>query len=127
MAITASDVTAICPTSLPDAVVDDIICMVESRIGDCVTSSYTDECTQDIILKYAACYFVESMGGEEVSQEKAANGSSVTYDIQGGGEGLRSNQWGRLLIQVDTAGCYSNLVADTFLCITVGPTNPSCY
>lgn len=128
MAVTSLDVQAICSSSLSDAVIDDVLCMVNARIGSCVTSSYPDECTQDLIIKYAACYFVSSMEGPEIKSERAANGASTNYNIVGDGEGLKSNQWGRLLINIDTAGCYSGLVADTFVFMTAGATDsPSCY
>lgn len=125
MAITTSQIRTLCPSSFPDEVYDDIICMVNARIGQCVTDSYPNECTQDTVLKYAACYFIADMSGPEASSEKAANGASVSYSLPDAGTGLKSNQWGRLLISVDIAGCYSNLVADEFFMFTAGATTNS--
>ncbi len=101
--------------------------MVYERMGDCVASSYPTEGTQDTLIKYATCHFIAMADGNEASQEKSANGASTSFEIHGGGDGLRATQWGRLLIQADTAGCYSNLVADTFMLVGIGPSNPSCY
>ncbi len=120
--ITPAEVNEICPNAFPTAVIDDLICMVQDRIGDCVETSYA-ECTGRTILKYAVCHFVESMQGGETSSKRAANGASVNYTNMGAGEGLSSTPSGRLLIQLDTAGCTSNLVNDTFLFTTVGSAN----
>ncbi len=111
--ITPADIKEICPSTLPDAVIEDLICMVQDRIGECVEASYV-ECTAKMILKYSVCHFVEQTQGDKVKSKKAANGASVTFDNAGtSSEGLDGTNAGRLVMSIDTAGCSSALVTTT--------------
>ena len=124
--ITAADIQAFCPNSLPDAVIDDLICTVQSKIGDCVEAAYP-VCEATTILKAAVCHLAQSIDGGEVKSERAPNGASTTYANNGAGEGLKSTQMGRLLLSLDTAGCSNALVAPTFLFLAAGnPATPVC-
>ena len=124
--ITPTDVRQFCKTTLPDAAIDSLICTVRSRIGSCVNSSYED-CVAKSLFIYAVCHFIEAAQGGSVTSKRAANGASIQIEQLGKGQGLRSTPSGRILIQLDISGCYSNLVADTFVFATVGNPNPSLY
>lgn len=122
--ITVEEVRATCPTSLPDTVIEGLICMVQDKMGQCVEDAYV-ECTGKNILIFAVCHFIQSMGGGYVKSKRAANGTQITFNETFSGEGLQSTTFGRLLIQVDTSVCYKNLVSDTFLFLSIGnPTTP---
>lgn len=116
---TPTDIKALLGTTLPDAVIDGIICMVDELVGDCLTSSY-QECTAENIFNWMVCHFIQAMGGGSVTQKRAANGSSISFEQYGTGEGLKSTPFGRMVLMADTQGCYSGLVADTFLFGVIG-------
>lgn len=116
---TPTDIKELIKTPLPDAVVDGIICMVDELVGPCLTSSYP-ECTAENIFNWMVCHFIQAMDGGSVTQKRAANGASISFEQYGTGEGLKSTPFGRMALTADTKGCYSNLVADTFLFGVIG-------
>ncbi len=122
--VTASDIKGLCPTSMSDSAVDNLILMVESRVGECVRESYP-ECEATVIISYAVCHFVEAAAGGSVTSRKSANGASVNVEQYGKGQGFRSTPSGRTLISLDIFGCTSKLVADTFVFTTIGDANRS--
>ncbi len=125
--ITPDEINALCPNSLPDAVIDNLICSITESMGSCAESSYP-LCTATIILQYAICHLVESSGLGEIKSERAPNGSNTTYENHGGGEGLKSTTFGRLLSNIDTKNCSDLFFAPSFLFISAGnPAAPGCY
>ena len=68
--ITPADIQAICPNSLPDAVVEDLICTVKDAMETCAEAAYA-LCTATNILKYAVCHLVQMTQGGEVKSERA--------------------------------------------------------
>lgn len=122
--VTDADVKALCKTAMADAVIDLTINSVQTKIGQCVCDTYDDD-TAKLIIMYAVCHFISASGSGDVTSRKAANGSSVSFEQHGTGEGLKSTQFGRLLIMADTEGCHSKLVADTFTFLSIGdPARP---
>ena len=122
--VNASDVKALCSTGLDDVVIDAMICAVQSKMGDCVQATY-DECVGKLILTYAVCHMAESQEGS-ITQERAANGSSVSQEYYGTGEGVKSTKAGRMLIMLDGSGCYNALFASPLLFGLVGETASPC-
>ena len=120
--ITPEEINALCPSSLPDAVVVDLICTVTDAMETCVETNYP-LCKATSILKYAVCHLVQNSTGGEIKSERAPNGASTTYENHNGGEGLKSTAFGRLVISLDTSLCYTALFAPTFLFISAG--NPA--
>tara|TARA_R110000850_G_scaffold261796_2_gene390013 strand:- start:300 stop:701 length:402 start_codon:yes stop_codon:yes gene_type:complete len=116
--VTPCDVKTFCTTSLGDQAIEALICVVQSKMGECVEAAY-DECVGKQVLIYAVCHMVESQSGEK-TQVRAANGASVSKQYHGTGEGVKSTQAGRMLIMIDSAGCYNNLFASPLLFGTVG-------
>tara|TARA_R110000782_G_scaffold242412_1_gene328924 strand:- start:629 stop:1030 length:402 start_codon:yes stop_codon:yes gene_type:complete len=116
--VTACDVKAFCTTSLGDQVIDALISIVQSKMGECVESAYPESDGKTVLI-YAVCHMVESQSGEK-TQIRASNGASVTKQYHGTGEGVKSTQAGRMLIMIDSAGCYNNLFASPLLFGTVG-------
>lgn len=122
--ITPEEINALCPNDLPDAVISNLIDTVVSSMGDCAESSY-DLPLATTILQYAICHLVQSSEGGEIKSERAANGSSTTYENHNGGEGLKSTSFGRLVISLDTNNCNVALFAPTFLFMSAGdPATP---
>ena len=118
--VTVADVKEFCVTPLSDAALTALITVVQSKMGECVETSYS--LNLDVgkqILIYAVCHLAQSQDGS-VTSEKAANGSSVSYGYYGTGEGVKSTSSGRLLVMIDSAGCYHNLFASPLLFTTVG-------
>ena len=116
--VTTSDVKEFCTTGLSDAAISALISVVQSKMGVCVEDAYTDDVGKQVLI-YAVCHMLESQGGS-ITSEKAANGSSVNYDYYGTGEGVRSTSSGRLLVMIDSAGCYNKLFVSPLLFDTVG-------
>ncbi len=122
--ITEDEINVLCPNSLPDAVITDLICTVADAMEACVESAYVT-CKAKSILQYAICHLVQNSDGGEVKSERAPNGSSTTYENHNGGEGLKSTSFGRLVISLDTSLCYNALFAPTFLFLSAGdPATP---
>lgn len=122
--VTAADIKGLCSTSMTDSAVDNLILMVESRVGDCVRQTYP-ECEATVIISYAVCHFIEAAAGGSVTSRKAANGASVNIEQYGKGQGFRTTPSGRILLSLDIQGCTSKLVADTFVFTTIGDANRS--
>ncbi len=121
--VTSCDVKEFCETGLSDAAIGSLICVVQSKMGECVEASY-DECVGKQVLIYAVCHMVESQEGS-ITQERAANGSSVSQEYYGTGEGVKSTKAGRMLIMLDSAGCYNALFVSPLLFGVVGdPASP---
>ena len=119
--VTPCDVKAFCTTSMSDEAINALICVVQSKIGECVESSY-DECVGKQVLIYATCHMLESAKGS-TTQKRAANGASISTEYYGTGEGVKSTPSGRLLIMIDSAGCYNGLFVSPLMFGTVG--NPA--
>ena len=116
--VTPCDVKAFCTTSMSDEAINALICVVQSKIGECVESSY-DECVGKQVLIYATCHMLESAKGS-TTQKRAANGASISTEYYGTGEGVKSTPSGRLLIMIDSAGCYNGLFVSPLIFGTVG-------
>jgi len=122
--VTPCDVKSFCSTSLSDQAINALICAVQSKIGDCVETNY-DECVGKLILTYAVCHMAESQKGS-VTQKRAANGASISTEYYGTGEGVKSTSAGRMLISLDSAGCYNALFATPLLFGSVGDAASPC-
>tara|TARA_R110000850_G_scaffold45552_1_gene115190 strand:+ start:3613 stop:3996 length:384 start_codon:yes stop_codon:yes gene_type:complete len=116
--VTACDVKAFCTTGLSDAAIDSLIAVVQSKMGACVESSY-DATVGKQILIYATCHMAESAAGEK-TQVRSASGASVSKQYHGTGEGVKSTSSGRLLIMIDSAGCYNQLFASPLFFGVIG-------
>ncbi len=119
--ITPDDIKEFCNTSLSDAAIDALICVVQDKMGACAESSY-EECVGKQILIYATCHLIESAKGS-TTQKRAANGASISTEYYGTGEGLKSTPSGRTLLMIDSAGCYNGLFVSPLILGTVG--NPA--
>ena len=122
--VTPCDVRELCETGLSDGAINGMICAVQAKMGECVESTY-DECVGKLILTYAVCHMAESQEGS-VTQERAANGSSVSQEYYGTGEGVKSTKAGRMLIMLDSAGCYNALFVSPLFFGVVGETASPC-
>lgn len=118
IAITPDDIKEFCSTSLSDAAINALICVVQDKMGACAESSYS-ECVAKQVLIYATCHLIESAKGS-ATQKRAANGASISQEYYGTGEGLKSTPSGRTLLIIDSAGCYNNLFASPLIFGTVG-------
>jgi hypothetical protein len=126
MAVTIGDIREECPTSLSDDAINRLICVVDAKMGACLTTSY-DECLADTIKIYAVCHMIESTQYGAVTSKRAPNGASTNYKQYGAGEGAKSTPHGRLLAQIDTAGCYQVLIPDALTFVSIGnPNSPVC-
>jgi hypothetical protein len=101
--ITAADVKAFLAElgySIPDALLTPILCRVNSII-ECMDGAGYDDCTQQLILLYAAALMSASSGARRIKSQGAPNGASRSFDY---GDG--SIAWLRdSLSSLDTNGC----------------------
>lgn len=125
IALTPADVKEFCSTSLSDAAISSLICVVQAKMGTCAEDAYT-ECLAKQVLVYAVCHLVEAAKGGSVTSKRAANGASVNVEQYGSGEGLKSTPSGRLLIMIDTEGCYELLIASPLLFTSIGEAARPC-
>lgn len=117
--ISASDVREFCKTSMTDTAIDILIVVVKDKMETCAESAYSATVAKQVLI-YAVCHMIDSQKGGSVTSKRAANGASVSIEQYGTGEGLKSTPSGRLLLMIDSAGCYNSLFASPLLFTTVG-------
>lgn len=94
--------------TIPDAILDPILCRVNS-ILDCLVAAGYDPCTQKLILMYAAALMAASSGARRIKSQGAPNGASRSFDY-----GEDSLTWlQKSMEKMDTAGCTKNLPITT--------------
>ena len=123
--VSVSDVKSFCKTSLPDAAIEALICVVQDKMGECAQDAYS-ECVAKLVLTYAVCHLIESQKGGSTKSKRAANGASVTIEQYGTGEGLKSTPSVRLLLMIDSAGCYNQLFVSPLVFLSVGDAASPC-
>lgn len=120
--ITAADVKAFLAElgySIPDSLLTPILCRVNSIIP-CMDGAGYDDCTQQLILLYAAALMSASSGARRIKSQGAPNGASRSFDY-----GDDAISWLRdSLSALDTNGCADELPitagSSVGLFITVG-------
>lgn len=120
--LTLSDFKARFPSiSAPDVVIHDLIDMV-AQIQPCLESNYSDAVARMIAYNLVA-HFCEESSGKRVKSHTAANGASQSYDFGAGKDGLGSTSYGRVALQMDTAGCTGAFTASGVVILCVGGRN----
>lgn len=122
--VTPCDVKEFCSTGMSDNAINSLIAVVQSKMGACVETSY-DESVGKQVLIYAACHMIESQGGL-ITQERAANGASTSFEYHGSGEGVKSTQAGKMLMMIDDKQCYNLLFASPLFFGVVGNAASPC-
>ena len=107
--------------TVPDVVIEDFITMVE-QIQPCLESNYSDAVASMIAYNLVA-HFCEESSGRRVKSHTAANGASQSYDFGAGKDGLGATSYGRVALQMDTAGCTGALTASGVVILCVGGRN----
>jgi hypothetical protein len=105
--------------SIPTALLTPILCRVNSIIP-CMDGAGYDDCTQQLILLYAAALMSASSGARRIKSQGAPNGASRSFDY-----GDDAISWLRdSLSALDTNGCADELPitagSSVGLFITVG-------
>jgi hypothetical protein len=105
--ITAADVKAFLAElgySIPDALLNPILCRVNSII-ECMDGAGYDACTQQLILLYAAALMSASSGARKIKSQSAPSGASRSFEY-----GDDAVTWLRnSLLTLDTNGCTGDL------------------
>ncbi|WP_419792560.1 DUF7370 family protein [Serratia fonticola] len=105
--ITAADVQAFLGElgySIPSALLTPILCVVNG-ILPCMDGAGYDDCTQTLILLYAAALMSASSGARKIKSQSAPSGASRSFEY-----GDDSIVWLRnSLAQLDTNGCTADL------------------
>ena len=107
--------------SAPDVVIQDFIGMV-AQIQPCLEANYPDAVARMIAYNLVA-HFCEESSGKRVKSQTAANGASQSYDFGTGKDGLGSTPYGRVALQMDTAGCTGALTSSGVVILCVGGRN----
>jgi len=105
--ITAADVKAVQPTTLPDSVIDDIIATLD-QADACLDANSVPDATQRLLKLYGAAHMVYGTAKGNVQSERSPTGASRTY--REGGSGLDSSPWGSQVLQFDEYGCVTSLL-----------------
>ena len=120
--LTLADFKARFPgVSAPDVVIDDFIAMVE-QIQPCLEANYPDAVARMIAYNLIA-HFCEESSGKRVKSQTAANGASQSYDFGTGKDGLSATSYGRIALQMDTAGCTGAFTSSGVVILCVGGRN----
>lgn len=108
--VSVSDVKDLTGTNLPDSIVEMQINMVISRCGDCLDASYSESEANFIALMAAAALVDASSSSTLIKSERAANGSSTTYQDKTVSQSMfNDNQYGAQALAFDTHGCLLSL------------------
>ena len=105
--ITAADVQAFLGElgySIPAALLDPILCVV-NKIIPCLDGAGYDDCTAKLILMYAAALMATSSGARRIKSQGAPSGASRSFDY--GDDGITRLR--DSLAKLDTSGCTSEL------------------
>ncbi|PBI79608.1 hypothetical protein A9993_07585 [Rahnella victoriana] len=90
--------------SIPSSLLTPILCRVNSII-DCLDGAGYDDCTQTLIMMYAAALMSASSGARKIKSQSAPSGASRSFEY-----GDDSITWLRdSLAALDTSGCTSVL------------------
>lgn len=86
--------------SIPSSLLTPILCRVNSII-DCLDGAGYDDCTQTLIMMYAAALMSASSGARKIKSQSAPSGASRSFEY-----GDDSITWLRdSLTALDTSGC----------------------
>lgn len=86
--------------SIPSSLLTPILCRVNSII-DCLGGAGYDDCTQTLIMMYAAALMSASSGARKIKSQSAPSGASRSFEY-----GDDSITWLRdSLAALDTSGC----------------------
>lgn len=86
--------------TIPSALLTPILCRVNSII-DCLDGAGYDDCTQTLIMMYAAALMSASSGARKIKSQSAPSGASRSFEY-----GDDSITWLRnSLLSLDIAGC----------------------
>lgn len=103
--VTAEEVNAAFPNTLPDSVIDGFIATVDAADA-CLDANVTDADAQHTLKLYGVGHLVQTASGSAlVSSERAATGASVSYR-----DGKSTSAWSMLQV-MDTAGCITGLLS----------------
>lgn len=120
--VTIPDLRARFPTlTAPDELLGDIIELV-GTISPCVDASYP-ESTAKLIQMYLCAHFGELSAGRRVKSQAAPSGASQSFDYGASGQGLSETAYGRMVLNIDTAGCAGALAGSQFDLLVVGGRN----
>ena len=107
--------------SSPDVLIQDFIDMV-AQIQPCLEVNYPDAVARMIAYNLVA-HFCEESGGKRVKSQSAPSGASQSYDLGTGKDGLVSTSYGRVALQMDTAGCTGAFAASGVVILCLGGRN----
>ena len=116
--VTVEEVKEYCNPGLSDAFIEKYIYMVEQKIGPCLEANY-DEVTASFIVLNLVAHLTCGKKGQK-SSTRAPNGASISFNLSAAKDGLRSSEYGEQAFMLDTAKCYTGLLADTFMFEVVG-------
>lgn len=90
--------------AIPGSLLEPILCRANSIIP-CMVGAEYDDCSQKLILMYAAALMSASSGARRIKSQGAPSGASRSFDY--GDDGIT---WLRdSLAQLDTSGCTGEL------------------
>ena len=122
ISLTLEDFKARFPgVSAPNVVIQDFIDMV-AQIQPCLESNYPDAVARMIAYNLVA-HFCEESSGRRVKSQSAPSGASQSYDLGIGKDGLGSTSYGRVALQMDTAGCTGAITSSSVVILCVGGRN----
>lgn len=119
MIITIEDVKKVINTNADDAIIQAFIDVVEEKLGACYNSMSNS--LQMILKTHLVAFFLETgSGATEITSRTQATGASESYQNSIDRKGLAASKYGRIVLQLDTTGCWTRLINMPFGITTVG-------
>ncbi len=107
--ISAADVIAVQPSSLPTSFIDGYIAIINGADACLDANNVSDEIQEQLkILGVAAMLYTSSKGN--VESERSPTGAARTYKKSEGKDYLGDNPWGQQLKMLDRYGCVAAIL-----------------
>lgn len=119
LTITVADVKSVIRTSMSEDMIQAFIDVVNEKVGECYAG--LSDSLQKILKTHLVAYFIDlSLGNTEVTSRTAPNGASVAYSVDTSRTSLMASPYGRVVISLDTNGCWTSLATVSFGIKAVG-------
>jgi hypothetical protein len=119
--VTPDDIKALQPTSLADAVIQDMIDCIDEADA-CLTGAGVSDAKAKLLKSYAVAHQVLMAAGGSLSSQRAQSGAAKSFAFKSD-QGLPATVWGQMLKQMDSSGCVVGLLENTkqYNALSIGP------
>ena len=118
--ITVEDVLAVQPSTLPEAVIESMIALVD-QADACLDANGVPDDVQSLIKIYGVSHLLAAAQSGNLLSERSPTGASQSY--RESKNPLHYSKWGQQLSLIDQYGCVTSLIQGAPKCYlaSVGP------